>query len=61
MGKCGMSTDQYIYVGLAIYAAVCCTVGVLYQCLPDRLAARPTPPLVESTVVIEPQPYRAVV
>ena len=61
-----MSTDQYIYVGLAIYGAVCCTVSALWQCYHDRLrrslerAAHPIPPLVEETER-EPPPYSTVV
>ena len=59
--------DTYIFLGLAVYGAACCTVALLYQCVHDRpaRAAHSLPPLVESPVVKqplrEPPPYSAVV
>ena len=36
MEKCSVSTEEYVYIGLTIYCALCCTIGLLYGCVIDR-------------------------
>jgi hypothetical protein len=66
MDPCHVKTDQWIYAGLTIYLAVCCTAAAMWHCAQVR-RERPIPPLppVETVQVAHalpsPPTYRQVI